>query len=122
MASLYDRLGGRPAIEALADVLYDRIFAEKELQRFFEGIERTALEEKQITFLSHIFGGPQMDHEIDMRAVHRPLIEEKGMNEDHFNMIAGMVQSVLEEMHVDPLDVEEAMGDIAAFKDDILCR
>ncbi len=120
MASLYERLGGRVAIEALAEILYDQIYAEESLKPFFVGIDRTVMENKQVDFLSDIFGGPELETEIDMRAVHAPLVKEKGLNEEHFNLLATIVQTILQEMHVNEEDVSEAMIAIASFKDDIL--
>jgi len=120
MASLYVRLGEKAAISALAEILYDRIYAEDSLKVFFEGVDRTAMEKKQVEFLSDIFGGPKIAADIDMRAVHRPLVEEKGLNEGLFDYIAGLVKEILQDMSVAPKDIAEALVAIAAFKDDIL--
>ena len=120
MASLYERLGGQPAVEALAEILYDRIYSDESLKPFFEGTDRKKMEQKQVDFLADIFGGPPLCTKIDLRKAHGPPVREKGLNEEHFNLIATMVQSIMVDMHVSSEDVAEAMAAIAAFKDDVL--
>ncbi|SCA55962.1 putative Group 1 truncated hemoglobin GlbN [Candidatus Terasakiella magnetica] len=119
MASLYIRLGGEPAMEALAEFLYERIALDEDLNRFFKNMDFAAQQQKQVDFLSDIFGGPKLDHELDLRAVHRPLVA-RGMNESHFNKVAEHVIDILREMHTEESDITAAIEKIATFKDDIL--
>ena len=51
MASLYARLGEEVAIGALSEILYDRIYADGDLVRFFEGRDKQAMIKKQHDFL-----------------------------------------------------------------------
>lgn len=119
MASLYERLGGEPVITALAEILYDRIYSDNSLTEFFVNVDRGRMERKQVRFLSDIFGGPKLEQSINLRAIHKPLVE-KGLNEQMFNTVASHVQNILVDMKVPPRDIDEAMTAVAAFKADIL--
>ncbi len=57
-ASLYDRIGGEEAIEALIVVFYRRVFADPELSPFFEGVPRDRLQAMQHEFFSAALDGP----------------------------------------------------------------
>lgn len=117
--SLFERLGGEPVITALAEVLYDRIYNDQRLNSFFTDVDRAKMERKQVRFLSDIFGGPKLEQGLDLRKIHKPLVE-KGLNEEMFNAVAVHVQEIMQQMKVPQADIEEALGAVAAFKPDIL--
>jgi len=56
-----------------------------------------------------------------LRAAHAPLVEN-GLNEMHFNAVAGHLQSALEELNVDSEVVDEVMATAASTIDDVLNR
>src|ERR1043166_4711031 len=74
--SLYDRLGGQPAIEAVANGLVDRILADSRVNKWFTHAagskENTAsYKAKLAVFLCAGFGGPCKYTGPDMAAAHR---------------------------------------------------
>ncbi|MEZ4334107.1 MAG: group 1 truncated hemoglobin [Myxococcota bacterium] len=56
--TLYERLGGERAIEAVIGDFYDRVLADPLLAPFFEGIERDRLRRMQREFFAAALGGP----------------------------------------------------------------
>lgn len=52
-----DKIGGRPCIERVHKILYDKLLSHRWLKDFFVGMERWHLEEQQTEFMSDLFGG-----------------------------------------------------------------
>lgn len=46
--TMFDKLGGRSAIEAVVDLFYGKVFADDEVSRFFEGINKQRLKAHQV--------------------------------------------------------------------------
>ena len=86
--SLYDRLGGQPAIMAAVDLFYGKVLADATTRPFFEGLDMEAQIKKQIAFMTRAFGGPVEDAGRDLRAAHAKLVREKGLNDSHFDAVA----------------------------------
>jgi hemoglobin len=76
---------------------------------------------KQKAFLAFAFGGPNNYTGLDMRAAHAPLVE-KGLNDDHFNAVAGHLQAVLVELGVDAGAISEVMEIAGGARNDVLNR
>jgi len=72
--TLYSRLGGRPTLERVHGLLYDELFGHAWLGRFFEGLERTYLEEQQTDFLGAAMGGPKCYAGQYPRPAHRHML------------------------------------------------
>ena len=56
--SLYDDLGGEPALRRVLQVLYDRLFADVMVGFLFAGKDKAHLIEHQLWFTARFLGGP----------------------------------------------------------------
>lgn len=56
--SLYEQLGGAPAVEAAADNFYGRVRADAGIRHFFEGVDMARQRRARTAFLTMAFGGP----------------------------------------------------------------
>ena len=84
--------------------------------------------EYNVAFLTYVFGGPDKLNDSkttsNMRAAHKHLVEEKGLNEDHFNAVIENFVATLKELNVP----EELIGEVGAIaageahKNDVLNR
>ena len=70
--SIYDALGGEPAIRAVVDDLADRLAADDLLGPLFEGVDREALQRHRVSYLAAVLGGPEQYLGQSMRDAHRP--------------------------------------------------
>jgi hemoglobin len=68
--TLFERVGGKSAVAAVVNLLYDRIIKDPLLLPFFDGIDVRRLKSKQVAFLSTVFGGPL---DIPVRTCGRPM-------------------------------------------------
>jgi hemoglobin len=58
--TLFDELGGMPAIEKVHGIFYDKLLNHPWLKDFFVGVPRPHLESQQTEFMAGIFGGPKI--------------------------------------------------------------
>jgi len=56
--TLYDELGGRPCLEKVHKIFYDKLLADPWLKEFFKKNEQWHLEVQQTEFMMRLFGGP----------------------------------------------------------------
>jgi hemoglobin len=114
--SLYQRLGGKVAVEAAVDLFYLKVLADNRIRDFFENIPMTKQRRKQKEFLSAAFGGPESWTGKDMRSAHADL----GLKEEHFNAVAENLQKTLEELKVPQELVAEVLAIAVSVKDAVL--
>ncbi len=117
--TLFDRLGGEKAVDAAVDIFYRKVLSDDMLASYFEDVNMEAQHAKQKAFLTMAFGGPSNYTGKDMREAHKGLVA-RGMNESHFNAVAGHLQATLEELNVSADLVAEVMAIAGSTKSDVL--
>ena len=119
--SLYERIGGAPAVEAAVDVFYRRVLADPLVNHVFDDTDMDAQRSKQKAFLTMAFGGPNEYTGKDLSDAHRDLVR-RGMNDSHFDAVAGHLQATLEELGVPEAETGEVMTIAGGTRDAVLCR
>ncbi len=114
--SIYARLGGQPAIDAVVDKFYVKVLADEKVNFFFEDVNMKVQKKKQKAFLSAVFGGPVPWEGKDMREAHKNL----DLKEADFGAIAGHLLATLKELNVDQALIDEIMALVGSTKDDVL--
>jgi hemoglobin len=105
--SLYQKLGGKAAVEAVVDRFYEKVIADKRINHFFEDINMKRQIRKQKEFLAYAFGAPTQWTGKDLRKAHANI---PGLNDTHFNAVAEHLQSTLVEFKVDQKLIEQVMA------------
>jgi hemoglobin len=104
--SLYERIGGEPAVRAAVDRFYERVLADPQLSGFFTETSLPRLKAHQFAFLSQALGGPRQYDGASMREAHaRFAIEQR-----HFDAVAAHLVETLRSFGV----AEEIIGAVAA--------
>lgn len=116
--SLYQKLGGKAAIDAAVEAFYVKVLADKRINGFFENINMTKQRRKQKEFLSAAFGGPIPWQGKDLRRAHADL----ELTEVHFNAVAENLQKTLEELKIPKDLIDQVMAIAASTRDDVLNR
>lgn len=119
--TLFDRLGGRDAINAAVDIFYEKVLADPSINRFFENVDMAKQRAKQKVFLAYAFGGPTPYTGKDLSAAHAPLVAD-GLNDSHFDAVAGHLQATLEELGVPQELIGEVMAIAGSTRDAVLGR
>ncbi len=122
MSTLYERLGGEPAIDAAVDLFYDKVLADDRINRFFSNTDMASQRGHQKMFLSFAFGGMPGYTGKGMREAHEPLVARLGLNDSHFDAVVENLAASLTELGVS----SELIGEVAAIaesiRDDVLCK
>jgi len=114
--SLYDRLGGKDAVNAAVDIFYTKVLADPLLAPFFGEVDMVKQRNHQKMFLTYAFGGLPTYEGKNMREAHKHM----DLNDDHFGAVAGHLQATLEELNVPADLIGEVMAIAASTHDDVL--
>lgn len=115
--TLADRMGGEGALKAAISGLYKRILADSDLAPFFKGVDMSKQESHQLRFFKVAFGHvpPSMDVPKLILDKHAHLFE-MGLNESHFDKVAGHLVASLEELGVARALIDEAVAVIGPLR------
>lgn len=122
MRSLYDQLGGEAAIDAAVDKFYEKVLADERIKHFFEGVDMEKQHRMQKGFLTFAFGGPNNYSGRGMAAAHKRLVEEKGLNDTHFDAVVEDLGATLQEMGVNDELIQQAASVAETVRDAVLGR
>ncbi len=115
-ASLFERIGGVPAIKAAVENFYDRVLADPMLAPFFEGVNMRWLKGRQNAFFIQALGGPAVYKGRSMRRAHAKLpIEHR-----HFDQVAAHLVDALTELRVPRNLIDELIGAVAPLAGQIV--
>ena len=114
-STIYDAIGGYPAIELVVEDFYRRVLADDRLSGFFTGSNMNRLKGKQVEFFAATLGGPEPYTGAPMKQVH----QGRGIMMSHFGLVAGHLADALSEAGVPPATVEEIISAIAPLAADI---
>ncbi|WP_446009002.1 group I truncated hemoglobin [Candidatus Electrothrix sp.] len=117
--TLYEQLGGAPAVDAAVKGFYDKVLADERVNGFFEGVDMDRQIRMQTEFLTFAFGGPNNYQGKDLRAAHAHLVA-KGLNDTHYDVIIEHLGGTLQELGVSDELIGEAAAVANSVRDDIL--
>jgi len=104
--SLYERLGGEAAIDALVTALYDRVLADDELKPFFEQTPMDKQQAMQREFLCAALDGPAAYTGRPLTYVH----QGRGITTRHFARFVGHALDSLRALGVSDGDADEVIA------------
>lgn len=119
--SIYEQIGGEAAVNAAVDIFYRKVLTDDSISHFFDTVDMAGQHAKQKAFLTMVFGGPNNYTGKDMREGHKHLVE-KGLNDAHFDAVAGHLQATLEELNVPADLINQVMTIAGSVRDDVLNR
>ncbi|MBM4201819.1 MAG: group 1 truncated hemoglobin [Gammaproteobacteria bacterium] len=119
--SLYENLGGEPAVDAAVDIFYRKVLTDDRISGFFDDVDMERQAAKQKAFLTMAFGGPHRYTGLDMRQGHAHLVQ-RGLNDAHVDAVIENLAATLRELDV-PADLIEQVAAIAeSTRNDVLGR
>jgi truncated hemoglobin YjbI len=114
--SLYDDLGGEPALRAVLRTLYDRLFDDVMVGFLFAGKDKEQLIEHQLWFTARFLGGPSRYEGRSIPDAHAALPLLPG----HFERRHHLLRQALAEHHVPAAVAEEWLRVDASLKTAVL--
>ena len=116
--SLYERLGGVEAVRAVVNDFYERLVADEKLSKFFDDVKVSALKIHQLEFLKIAF--TDIPEDLDVIALmiekHAALFREKGLNAEHFDLVAGHLVGTCKDMGVADELIDEAVAIVVPLR------
>lgn len=121
MTSLYERLGGEPAVSTAVEIFYRKMLTDDRVARFFDDVDMDGQIAKQKGFLTMVLGGPNEYTGKDMRTGHAPLVA-RGLNDSHVDVVIEHLGATLIELGATPAQVAEVAALANSVRDDVLNR
>ena len=120
-ASLYERLGGMPAIHAVVDDFVDRILADARVHQWFahtgsDPVVAAAYKAKLADFLCLGTGGPCRYTGMDIVTAHKG----RGVTEEAFQAVVEDLVATLDKLHVPEKEKSDLLRLLAPMKSAIV--
>jgi len=116
--TLYERLGGLPAITAVVDDFVGNVARDRRINRFFANANVPRLKFLLVQQICQASGGPCVYTGRDMRSVHRGM----GVSGRHFDALVQDLGRSLNKFRVPPREQRELVGALAPLRKDIVER
>jgi len=122
MSTLFEKIGGTDAVSAAVDKFYEKVLADDRIKHFFEGVDMKRQSRHQKLFLTYAFGGVPNYPGKAMRAAHKRLVEDRGLNDGHFDAVLENLGASLKELGVPDDLIGEAAAIAESTRNDVLGR
>ena len=116
--SIYEAIGGEPALVAVVDDFYVRVLADSQLAGFFAGTNMPKLKGRQVEFFAAALGGPDAYQGVGMREVHAG----RGISQADFDRVAFHLAAALAAAGVPAETIGAIASAIVPLADDIVSR
>ena len=121
VSTLYEQLGGMPAVDAAVDVFYRKVLSDSRIGFFFKGVDMDRLIAMQRAFLTMAFGGPHNFTGTDLRRGHRHLVA-RVLNDSHFDAVLELLSQSLQELGVPSSLITQVSAIAESTRNDVLNR
>jgi hemoglobin len=116
--TLYDRLGGKPALEAVVGELWNITKKDDRINKYFANTKPEAFASQLVDFLCQASGGPCQYKGKDMKTTHTGM----HLTEADFNALAEDTAKALDKFKVPAGEKNEVIGLLASLKGDVINR
>lgn len=117
-ASLYDRLGGAPALSAVIDDFVGNVATDPRINGFFANTDVSRLKRLLNEQVCAGTGGPCQYTGRSMKATHTGM----GVTEAHFNALVENLVKTLDKFGVPAREKNELLGVLGSMKNDIVAQ
>jgi hemoglobin len=115
-ASLYDRLGGKPAITAVVDDFVGRVAADNRINGKFANTNIPRFKMMLVDQICQASGGPCVYTGRDMKTAHAGM----GITSEQFDALVGDLVATLNKFKVGQQEQNELLGVLGPMKKDIV--
>jgi hemoglobin len=114
--SIYEEIGGEPAVTAAVDLFYERVWADPDLSPYFEGIDRERLKGHQRAFIAAALGAPTAYEGRAMAEAHAG----RGITDAAFDRVVAHLAGALTELDVPEPTIGQIAGALAPLRGDVV--
>jgi hemoglobin len=116
--TLYEKLGGEPAIQKAVEVLYGKVLIDPELMGFFTETDMAFQKKHVREFFTFLTGGSEKYPGKNMREAHKHL----KLTDEHMDIVKRYFGETLSELGVSEEDTKVVVDQIESFRDEALNR
>jgi hemoglobin len=116
--SIFEAIGGEPALAAVVDDFYVRVLADPQLAGYFAGSNMPKLKGRQIEFFAAALGGPDFYQGASMRDAHAG----RGISQADFDKVAFHLTAALAEAGVPGETIAQIAAAVTPLAGDIVSR
>jgi hemoglobin len=116
--SVYELIGGEPALVAVVDDFYERVLGDPQLAPFFAGATMPKLKGRQVEFFAAALGGPDFYEGASMRQAH----VGRGIGQADFDKVAFHLTGALAAAGVPAETIAQIAATIIPLADEIVSR
>ena len=116
MESIYERIGGAPAVSATVDELYGRVMADPDLAGYFAKTDMRRQKAHLRAFVTEALGGPKRYRGRDMHAAHAGL----GITPAAFDRVVAHLVGTLASLGVGAQLIGAIGDELAPLRDQIV--
>lgn len=120
--TLFERIGGDPAVNAAVDRFYEIVLADDRIRHFFDDVDMARQTVHQKVFLKYAFGGLPNYPGRALRKTHERLVREKGLADTHFDAVLEDLGKALRDLGVGEDMIAEVVATAETTRGDVLCR
>ncbi|MBE9223578.1 group 1 truncated hemoglobin [Cyanobacterium stanieri LEGE 03274] len=124
MKTLYEKLGGKEAVDIAVDMFYEKVLNDERVKHFFVNTDMKQQKNHQKAFMTYAFGGTEKFTGRNMRDAHKDLVDNMGLTDVHFDAIAQNLVETLQELNVSQENIDEVVKIVGAVehRNDVLNR
>jgi hemoglobin len=115
-ATLFERIGGMPAVNSAVEIFYRKVLADESLAHFFTRVSMDGQSGKMKAFLAYAFGAPLPYTAKTMREAHSRM----HISESQFDAAANHLISTLRELSVPQHLIDEVVSIALSTREDVL--
>jgi hemoglobin len=112
MSTIYESIGGKPAVAATVDALYDRILGDPRLAHYFDRTDMSRQKAHMRAFVATALGGPDLYTGRDMTSAHRGL----DVTDEAFDAVVAHLVDALNSLDVPDATVTEIGAALAPLR------
>jgi hemoglobin len=114
--SIYDSIGGAPAVAAAVDTFYEKVWNDPDLLEWFTGTDRDQLKAHQRAFFTVALGGPSEYTGQSMADAHAG----RGITDAAFDRVVEHLADTLTELGVPAETIAAIAGQLGPLKPEIV--
>jgi hemoglobin len=116
LATIYDEIGGEPAVSAAVEIFYGKVLDDPGLAGYFDRVDMADLQAHQRAFIGAALGGPEAYEGRSMKEAHAGL----GITSEDFDAVVGHLGDTLTDLGVPGPTIGTIAGALAPLKKEIV--
>src|SRR4028118_717422 len=116
--TVYEKMGGKPAIKEMVDDFYRDVLADEIVSHFFDQKDMEKQHHHQTAFISYALGGPNQYSGRSMEKAHEGL----NLQPEHFDAIVKHLTDAIIAHGASQEDLQAALAKIATLKEAVLYK